>query len=829
MRPVGGIQLVKRVMLVSMLACACLLMHPTLLASGLGVHRFDTEFGTPGSGNGEFTDPTGVAVSEVGSLKGDVYVVDRGDNRVEVFTSTGTYVSQFDGTGAPTGVFSSPQWIAVDNSTGPSAGDVYVTDTGHKVIDKFSATGTYIGQITSAGAAQFEEALFGVAVDSAGTLWVYYESGARGSIANYTGAVTNVFVATRKSQAGSGGFANPGLGFAVNSEDDLYAGTFFEEIAEVNSSGEVIHESLEEKLSSAAAVDSANDEVYVDNLTTVAKFNSTAGLVERFGAEEGVEHLAGGDGLTVYASSSSKLVYVADSSANTIKLFHEVILPDVTTEAATGVESAAATLHGAVDPDGTSVTKCEFEYGTEEGVYGQTAPCSPAVSPGTPLTGSAPVAVSAEVTGLSPTTRYYFRLAASNATGTNAGSALTFATPAAPTILSEEVSSLNTEEPKFEATINPNFAETSYRFEYSTNASGETLEAPITVLDGAPPAALLPAVLEELRAGPVAVPGLLPGPTYYFRVVASNSSGTTEGPLESFRARARPAVGAPSASNTTRTTAALSLPITPQGLPTTYHVAYITQAGYEAAVAEHASNPYANGRTTYESLSVGSGYTPLSIGTTLEELNPGTTYHYTVIASNKIGSTTGPDATFTTLPGTSPTANTGTATGVNEVSATLGGSIDTRGLQTVEQFEFGTTPYAGALQPATVMSSSGTVDSVSASESSLLPGTTYYYRVLASNQDGASYGAEQSFTTNSFPAVLTVTATPPEIPYTSIAELDLHETQEAPKAPAKALTKAQKLAKALQACHHKPKKQRASCQRQAHKHYGPTKPKPKHK
>ena len=47
----------------------------------------------------------------------------------------------------------------------------------------------------------------------------------------------------------------------------------------------------------------------------------------------------------------------------------------------------------------------------------------------------------------------------------------------------------------------------------------------------------------------------------------------------------------------------------------------------------------------------------------------------------------------------------------------------------------------------------------------------------------------------------------------------------APKAKAKPLTRAQKLAKALKACHRKkPKKRRSSCERQARKKYGAKKP-----
>jgi DNA-binding beta-propeller fold protein YncE len=150
------------------------------------VHVFGGSFGEPCSaggpcGNGQFNAPAGVAVNE---STGDVYVVDRGDNRVELFNSAGAYVSQFNGSAAPTGPLSSPEAIAVDNSTNPldpSAGDVYVTgevvvggQTRH-VIYKFSGAGIYEGQLDTGEKGTLFAELYGVAVDSAGELWVYYD------------------------------------------------------------------------------------------------------------------------------------------------------------------------------------------------------------------------------------------------------------------------------------------------------------------------------------------------------------------------------------------------------------------------------------------------------------------------------------------------------------------------------------------------------------------------------------------------------------------------------------------------------------------------------
>ena len=145
---------------------------------------FDKSFGSEGSGNGQLVRPGALAVNDE---TGDVYVIDRGNGRVEIFNENGEYVSRFNGSGAPTGAFS---WasgqgnegsIAIDNSTDPadpSKGDVYVTDHVDNLIDKFTPNGTYIGQVTgpAPGSPFVDEGsgrhVIEIAVDPSGRLWV---------------------------------------------------------------------------------------------------------------------------------------------------------------------------------------------------------------------------------------------------------------------------------------------------------------------------------------------------------------------------------------------------------------------------------------------------------------------------------------------------------------------------------------------------------------------------------------------------------------------------------------------------------------------------------
>jgi hypothetical protein len=91
--------------------------------------------------------------------------------------------------------------------------------------------------------------------------------------------------------------------------------------------------------------------------------------------------------------------------------------------AVTLLTQTSATLNARVNPDGQTVTECEFEYGTSTS-YGSKAPCK-----SLPGSGSSPVAVSASIAaGLTANTEYHFRISATNVAGTAKGEDLTFKT-----------------------------------------------------------------------------------------------------------------------------------------------------------------------------------------------------------------------------------------------------------------------------------------------------------------------------------------------------------------------------------------------------------------
>lgn len=109
-----------------------------------------------------------------------------------------------------------------------------------------------------------------------------------------------------------------------------------------------------------------------------------------------------------------------------------------------------------------------------------------------------------------------------------------------------------------------------------------------------------------------------------------------------------------------------------------------------------------------------------------------------------------------------PTATTSSATDVTTTGATLGGTVNPNGAETTYSFEHGlTASYGSTTQPASAGAGTSPV-SASASISGLLPGTTYHYRIAATNSAGTSQGSDQTFTTGSSSACTLSSVTAPD-------------------------------------------------------------------
>ena len=601
--------------------------------------------GAAGSAPGDFSGPTGVAVNEVTANEtGDVYVVDQANDRVERFSSTGSYLGEFDASGslsveeqgkaAPSGAFSTPTWIAVDNSTNqsdPSAGDVYVFDSGHNKLEKFTAAGAYLATIaepdTFAGVTAWPEGFLeedtnGLAVDAAGDLWVY--SGPH-FVYEYDDSAQNAFMLGWESA-----FFTAHPGFGVDASKHVFLVGKFTKTLEKFSVAGVDEGSLsgecEEECTAGIAIDQGSGELFVGRTTEtqgseVLRLDESGNDLQSPFASGG--QLSGIGGLAVNAGSGT--LYVTDPLADDLKIYPRATVADFTTGGVSDEQPTSAVVAGAVNPSGLEST-CEVEYGTST-AYGMSAPCSiPSLA-----AGNNPVAVTATLTGLVSGETYHYRFAATNNEATGHGEDRRFRLTPAPEVDDQPgfASNVTQSAATLNGTIDPYGIPTSYHFVYgATTAYGSTIPSPdlYTPVNDA-----------QDIVTPQTISGLQPGTTYHFALVATAPGGTITGPDESFTTPGIPLPRAITGAAGGATEGAVTLTgiVDPEGWSTTYRFQYGTSTSYGASwpTVGVQAGQFVGGQ-------------PVTIY--LQNLQPTTTYHYRLLATNPAGTVYGADQTFTT-------------------------------------------------------------------------------------------------------------------------------------------------------------------------------------
>ncbi len=119
-----------------------------------------------------------------------------------------------------------------------------------------------------------------------------------------------------------------------------------------------------------------------------------------------------------------------------------------------------------------------------------------------------------------------------------------------------------------------------------------------------------------------------------------------------------------------------------------------------------------------------------------------------------------PAAASAQVPLEPPVAVTGAADSITETAANLNGTVDPNGSLTTYQFEYGTTAGYGLVTPVNTASEGTDPVAVKGAIASLTRNTTYHYRLVATNAEGAiSRGADRTFRTNPGPQAPTVTST----------------------------------------------------------------------
>ncbi len=190
--------------------------------------------------------------------------------------------------------------------------------------------------------------------------------------------------------------------------------------------------------------------------------------------------------------------------------------PGATTQGPSSISRHSVVLNGAVNPHGSEVTSCEFEYGPSL-AYGSKVPCESL--PGG--SGESNIGVSAELSGLAESATYYYRVVATNEFGTKFGNRAKFTTyPSVPKVLTQGASHLTAESAQLNANVNPDASNvTACEFEWGTTvAYGHHV-----------PCSTLPGAGESPVAVSATLSGLQGSTTYDFRIVAKNGIGTSFG------------------------------------------------------------------------------------------------------------------------------------------------------------------------------------------------------------------------------------------------------------------------------------------------------------
>ena len=299
--------------------------------------------GTTGTGNGQFKNPWDVAVGP----SGNVYVADTQNHRIQVFDSSGTYLSQWGEFGTGDGQFNSAARVAV-----AATGTVYVADHANNRVQKFDDSGTFLGKwgTFGTGDGQFNGGVGGMGVDASGNVYVADQGNNR--VQKFDGSGTFL---TKWGTFGSdnGQFKTP-WSAAVDSSGNVYVtdwmnsriqkfGPAFNELVFLDKWG--ANGSTQSQFSSpnGVAIDSSGN-IYVADGTNnrIQKFNSGGAFVSMWGwgVDDGYSGLqvctaadvpcqagasGSGNGQLNFpygvAVDSSDNVYVADFSNHRIQKF----------------------------------------------------------------------------------------------------------------------------------------------------------------------------------------------------------------------------------------------------------------------------------------------------------------------------------------------------------------------------------------------------------------------------------------------------------------------------------------------------------------------------
>lgn len=425
---------------------------------------------------------------------------------------------------------------------------------------------------------------------------------------------------------------------------------------------------------------------------------------------------------------------VSDVNANTSSSY----APLVTTRPATSVSQNFAVLNGYVDPRGSYDTTRWFEWGTSSSFGNATTHLDQ---------GAGATDVYTSLSSLAQNTTYYYRAVAQNSKGVVYGTTLSFVTTVGgggntsslPVVSTRPATGISQNFAVLNGYVDPSGSgDTTRWFEWGTS-SYSLNNGTAHTSQGINPSDFY-----------ASLSSLAQNTTYYYRAVAQNAQGTVYGSVVSFTTNY---------SGNGNQGGTLNV-ITRNATGVSYDFAvlngYLEVNGSSDNTTrwfEWGTSTYLNNTTSHISQNGTSDFYASISG-----LNQNTTYYFRAVAQNSQGTVYGGIMSLSTNY-TGNTGNGNQSTFVPLVStrnvdvsgdfAILNGYVDPNGSNdTTRWFEWGGSQALGSITPRLAQ---GNVASMfSATLSSLVPNTTYYYRAMARNSQGTVYGSVLSFTTNSY-------------------------------------------------------------------------------
>jgi NHL repeat len=516
----------------------------------------DKAISETGGGAGQTKNPRGLAVDfETGRL----YVADQGNNRVDVFESSGAFVMAFGwgvdtkanefqtcttastcnagiaGSGA--GQFSAPAAIAVDNDPlSPSFHDVYVFDQGIGRIAKFNPKGELLDEFGSAGEGdcQFSgTAVPNIAVGPGGIVHVAESTST---------PEEDVFSSRVEKFEPSGaclapvplGVENEAKAIAVDSSGDVYIPfrvlggirKFHPDGTEYTAPPYPLDITVGAKFgfeTHTIAID-ASDNLFAaqreDNVQVITEYSPAGAHLKRFGYGEIPQSVAI-PGLAPYSSAEGD-VFASEGDAGVRYLAFPppgpVVFPEPCKANPPG--NTKATLFAEVNPEGKATT-VHFQYVDEESFKeegGFASPNTKETAESAPI-GSDTVLHGAGVQAeVEPETKYHCRVIATSSDGSVTGEEGTFTSLEPLEIGDTWASDVGSEAATLNATVNPLGIPATGYFEYvdeaTYQASGFAEAKQTSQIDfGAG---------ESFTVGKAEIADLAPGTSYRYRIVATD-------------------------------------------------------------------------------------------------------------------------------------------------------------------------------------------------------------------------------------------------------------------------------------------------------------------